>query len=1157
MNKPLLNRVFNLLVPSVFLLPVYANATVAQTPLFVNTAIAPNIFFLVDDSGSMDWEILQSAGARTNYGFFRNWGDLDITPTPTERRDILEACAGYNVLYYDPNEIYTPWSGEDINGDAYGNQSITGARRNPFDPDEGVRDLTHDDNRDEPPGYMVWNDADGDGEFDVDECPDPGRPGFDYANQFVATVPGFDPVQVMTTAQQQNFANWYSYYRKREYVMKAAILSVIETSSARLGVATLQRNNEDGFAGFPIADVTTGTNRADIAGQVSRIFSDHGTPLRRKLAQTGEYFEGTTSTNLFGTEESSPILGANDGGTCQQNFAVLMSDGFWNGGDPNVGNADSGDTADGDLNDTVFDGGVYADQNTGVSNTLADVAMYYYERDLDTSLANEVPTSSVNSNNQQHLVTYTVAFGVNGSLAANPLPTDTTFNWPTPTPNNFTTIDDMRHAAWNGRGEFLSAASPSALIQAFTNAVASIAGRISSSSAVATNSARLYSGSKIYQARFETEFWSGELLAFNIDATTGDVGSVVWDAADLIPAEASRSIFTYNDDNNAGSKGVLFEHANLSSTHQALLSVAQVDYLRGDRSGEGGAFRTRASLLGDIVNANPLFSSGGDNFGLYLLERVSGFATYDDYLIGTTKPWQKGNRTDMIYAGVNDGMLHAFLGEGNTSPGCVAGSGSCEGEELFAYVPKAVYNNLPTLTDPNYTHRYYVDNGPEQGDAYIDWGDVDSPRWGTALVGTLGGGGKGIFALDISDPTNFNAQDVLWDLDDGDLSDLGYTYARPSIVKLPNNEWGVVFGNGYHSANHEPVLYIRSLEDGSEIATIKVGSAFRGSAANTNGLSTPKTIDTDGDSIVDTIYAGDLYGNMWKFDVSNANTNQWDVAYKDGNGANANSVPLFTACTADPCTSTNYQPITAKPSVDRAKSGGLMVLFGTGKFFETGDNLDTSKTHTFYGINDDGNVVSGRDDLQVQSITHEPNNADTNLDNDYRVTSRHTVNYTNKSGWYMDMFFDGNPDNTGASTDGLHNHPGERIIDEAILISGRVTFFTVIPQSSPCSFGGSTFDITVDVQTGSAIDFPTFDVNGDGVLDENDKIAIDIDGDGIVDDEVYASGRRSGIGIVRGRGIVSAGDNAFGYDSGSSGNIKKRRLAGDDEAGRQSWIQIK
>lgn len=1132
-------HIFHLLLPSALIFPTVSHATVAQSPLFVNTAIQPNIFFLVDDSGSMNWEVLKSSGAEALYPGLSNSGTVDITPTPSDQDEMLESCAGYNVLYYDPNETYSPWVGEDTNGDAYADQTITAARSNPYTT--GTTDLTDADGGGSLPGYFVWDDADGDGELDLDECPDPTRAGFDYATDFTTTAE-------MTAADQANFANWYTYYRKREYVMKAAMLAVVDSSTARLGVGTLWRNGS--FSGFPIDDVTSGTNREDLADEIALIDSSSGTPLRQRLEDAGKYFEGVADTSLFGVSEPSPILSAANGGSCQQNFTVLMSDGYWNQSAPSVGNADSGDTADGDNNDTAFDGGSYADQNTGRSNTLADVAMHYYERDLNTTLDNEVPTSPLDGNNQQHMVTYTVAFGVDGTLSDNPDPSDTSFNWPNVTSDTNTTVDDMRHAAWNGRGEFLSAESPSTLIQAFNNAVASIAGRTSSASSVATNSTRLESNSKIYQARFTSETWSGDLLAYSLNSLTGDIDSLVWQAAEKVPSEASRNIFTYNEDNAVGSRGVAFEHANLSAAHQALLTSAQVDYLRGDQSNEGSLYRSRTTVLGDIVNSDPLFS-GQDDFNYYVLELDSGLATYDDYLVDTDEDWKKGNRKDMIYVGANDGMLHGLLGEGNTATNCSLGSKLCEGEEVLAYVPKAVYSNLSALTSTGYSHQFYVDNSPIQGDAYIDWGGSQGEGWGTALVGTLGAGGKGVFALNISDPLNFSGEHVLWDLDDGDLSDLGYTFAKATVAKLENGEWAVIFGNGYHSANHEPVLYIRSLEDGSEIATFNTGSDHQGTAGSTNGLSTPIVVDTDGDRLGDTIYAGDLQGNMWKFDVSSSNDGQWDFAYKDGNGNNADPLPLFTACTADPCTTSNRQPITSKPQVISAESGGLLVLFGTGKYFEVGDNYDTSQTQTFYGINDDGAVVDGRDELQAQTIVDEQPVAETGFTHDVRVTSNYDVDYTTKEGWYLDFYYDETP------ADSAHDHPGERMVADPLVRNGRVIFPTLIPETDPCSFGGTGYLMEIDAQTGSRLTVSPFDNNGDGNINDSDWVQIDTDGDGVKDTWVPVSGKKSGVGIIKTPGVISTGDNELKYTSGSSGDIEVTVESSGDKLGRQSWIQIK
>ena len=1140
-------KTFSFILPSLLIIPSTASAVIADAPLFVNTAVQPNIFFMVDDSGSMDWEVLKSDGTQTDYsntGTFPNSGNVDITPTPTDQDEMLESCAGYNVLYYDPNQTYTPWAGSDSGGNAYANQSITAARNNPYSS-TGTVNLTTADGGGSLPGYFTWNDADSDGVFDLDECPDPTRVGFDYDAQFITTAE-------MTAAQQINFANWYSYYRKREYVMKAALLSIVGSSFARLGISTLWRNGGNGLS---VSDITAGTNRTSMQTAIATINSSGGTPLRSKLAQVGSYFEGTTSTNLFGSAATTPILNSINGGSCQQNFAVLMSDGYWNGGtSPGVGNADSGDTSDGDLNDSVYDGGSYSDQNTGQANTLADVAMHYYERDLDTLLDNDVPTSPLDGNNTQHLVTYTVAFGVNGSLTANPLPADTSFNWPNVTSNTASTVDDIRHAAWNGRGEFLSADSPSTLIQAFSNAIASIAGRTSSASSVATNSTRLQTNSKIYQARFTTTEWNGDILAYNINSTTGDVSSLAWNAADVVPSEANRKIYMST---GVADSGVEFKWSSASSALSSIgLDENQVNYLRGDQSNEGSLYRSRSSVLGDVVNSDPIYSEQED-FDYYSLETVSGAATYDDYLTGSAAT-EKGSRTGMIYVGANDGLLHGLLGEGIISNTCNPNTQDCEGEEIFAYSPKGVHSNLSSLTATNYSHRFFVDNTAAQGDAYINFDGTASDttgRWGTALVGTLGAGGKGVFALDISDPMNFTASDVLWDIDstDTNFTDLGYTFAKASIVKLKsdnstnNNDWGVIVGNGYGSTNGKAVLYVIGLRTGELIWKKEVDTS------GGNGLSTPIAVDTDSDSIADTVYAGDLKGNMWKFDISDADVADWEVANETGNGNNAQKVPLFTACTADPCTGTNYQPITSKPQVITAKSGGLLVLFGTGKYFETGDNTDTSQIQSFYSVLDDKtkDPVSGRGDLLPQTIIAEFTAAETGLDFNTRVTTDTDINFSSYSGWYLDLFFDQNP------ADSTNDHPGERVVADPIVRNGRVIFPTLIPEVSPCSFGGTSYLMEIDAQSGSRLDVSPFDLNGDGVIDQNDWVMIDTDGDGVKDTKVPVSGKQSGVGIIKTPGVISTGGNELKYTSGSSGDIEVTTESSGDKLGRQSWIQIR
>lgn len=1101
-------------------------AEVAQQPLFLQVQVKPNIFFLVDDSGSMDWEVLKRTGVNNHYSGNRNSGSLDITPNRSNKREQLESCAGYNVLYYNPSVSYAPWLGSDNSGSTYSNASISSARTNPYYSGSGTVNLTRTDGSNDPSGYIPWNDADGDGEFDLGECGDNtdyngdgDRDGYDMHRNFV-------PVSSMSAAQKTNFANWYSYYRKREYVAKSALITLVNDASERMGLATLHRNNS---VGFPVADMAVDADKERLLTQIEKIDSSGGTPLRTKHQQVGQYFESGSPSSLFGSSKSSPILSEALGGSCQQNFAIVMSDGYWNGSAPSVGNADSGGA--GDSNNTEFDGGSHADT---ASNTLADVAMHYYERDLKPGLENKVRTDDPNVTARQHLETYTVAFGIKGTLNSGPTDRDTPFNWPTPSRNSATTIDDMQHAAWNGRGDFLSASSPQELVASLAAALKDIAGKTASASSVATNSTRLDTNSKVYQARFSSNDWSGGLVAFDIavDSSTGVVKyTEAWNSGDRVPAHGSRDIYTSTGSLRGGTE---FKHANLSTAQQGQISATELDYIRGNRAYEGATsgtiYRTRGGVFGDVVNSDPLYTGYG-NHKYYNVEPASN-PSYYKYLTGTGST-QKGNRTQVIFVGANDGMLHALLGKGNSSSSCTVGSKLCEGEELFAYIPKAVIPELPKLTDPDYVHQYYVDGSPKHGDAYINF-DGSGKRWGTALVGTLAGGGKGVFALDISNPGNFTDTDVLWDLDVTDLPRLGYTFSQPSIGRMANGKWVAVIGNGYQSVDHEAVLYILDLETGSVIKEFRTG-AF-GSAGSTNGLSTPRMADFDGDKIIDAIYAGDLQGNMWKFDVSSSSASSWNVAFS--------GKPLFTACNSSSCTGSDYQPITMQPVVIMGDHGKPIVLFGTGKYFEKGDNTDLSQIQTFYGIQDDKvTPVSSRSKLVEQNIIQELSASAANLKNSIRTTTTNQVKYPVQKGWFMDF------DSTA--------FPGERMVAEPLARNGRIIFATLVPEADPCSFGGTSWIMEVYAQSGSRLDVSPFDYNEDGKLTVGGD-GIDTDGDG--DPDTLGSGIQSSVGIVKTPGVIvlpGEGSKEIKVAAGSTGGIIGIIESGDGNDARQSWRQLK
>ncbi|WP_158584096.1 pilus assembly protein [Salinibius halmophilus] len=1101
-----------------------ALADMAQEPLFLGSAVKPNIFFLVDDSGSMDWEILKSDGALAvpSYSGYANSGSFDRTPTPSDTREALESCAGYNVLYYDPTKTYEPWAGVDKNGQPYANQVITGARNNPYDPDEGVTNLTQHDGSQGVPGYFVWTD-DGDGVFERGECPEPGRAGYDHKADFVTTTSVYGSSNIMSAMEMQNFANWFTYYRKREYVAKAALLKIIAESDARLGLATLHRNSS---VGYPVQDMTIDNHRAELMAQVASISSNGGTPLRTRLNWVGQYFEDRRPSNLFGRSVGTPILSEDLGGTCQQNFSVVMSDGYWNGSSPGIGNADSGTS--GDNYKTRFDGGSYADL---YSNTLADVAMHYYERDLAPNLANNVPVNPADDNSAQHLVTYTVAFGVNGTLDISPQDPSASFNWPQPVANEQSTIDDLRHAAWNGRGEFLNASDPSALSDAFSRTIASIEGRVSSSASVAANTTQLSTNSRLFQARFDSSNWSGQLLAYPVNQFTGKPEDAIWDAAERMPQWDERTVVTSHNNN-----GIRFSWSQLTDAQRLSLNVNPVSgnydgqgesrlrYLLGDATFEGSRYPTRKpngaqGNLGDIVHSNPFYIAPSAQFGYQQLTGEG--ASYASYVANK----RAGSEPAMIYVGANDGMLHAFNASG-TEENCTLGTGGCAGEELFAFIPKAVFGQLNALTQINGRHRYFVDGSPVVSDAYV------SGSWRTALVGTLGAGGKGLFALDVSEPSKFGTSDVFWDLSAADFSqdtsgrsDLGYILGEATIVRLANGKFAAITGNGVNSDSGRALLYIIPLDDPSKMITIDTGV---GSTTAPNGLSSPLAIDTNGDRIADTVYAGDLRGHMWEFDLSASSTDEWVVA----NGGNA----LFRACRNNNCNSP--QPITSKPQAVR-HNGGIMVVFGTGKYYENNDSqVDANDYHSFYAIYDDGNAVAGRNNLLEQRIIAELASSE---GRNARVTTSSTLDLAVHDGWYIDFR--------------QPSSPGERIVVEPVVRFNRVIFPTLVPNNNPCAFGGTSWLMELDIRSGSRLPESVLDTNQDGVVNDDDRVVIN-EGQ---DDEapVVASGVQSQNNIIGRPAIIADDTQEYKQFSGSTGNIET--IAEDSEAkfGRQSWIQLR
>ena len=612
----------------------------ADSPLFMANTVQPNIFFMMDDSGSMGWEVLKTPRAvalRTGWSY-PNSGNIDITPN--NRAERLELCKSYNALAFVPGREYPAWKGLDSTGNPYPVMTnLAAVRSNPYNT--GTVNLTNTNYI----AYFPWTDTNSDGEYNIGECNSNN-------NSFGITIAS------LSATDKENYANWYAYYRKRDYVMKFALGEVITQSKHRMGLGTLWNRNN---VGTPIQDVddisapvnaTAVTNKRALLRNVGRITPGNSTPLRRKLQDVGEYYDGTSNSALFGGtynysdtfSSRSPILNVAKGGECQQNFTFVMTDGDWNGGtpSPSLGNVDnSAPPVTITTNySTPPTAGLFAD---AYSNTLADVAMFYYRKDLAPPLAGLVPKnlSGTNQdlNTEQHLVTYTVTFGLRGEIGetfAGDDPTVGAFpGWPNPFTGTTTQrikrrVDDVWHAAFNGRGLYLNAGDPDELIKKFGDVLKNIDARLGSAAGVSVTSGTVSASSRIYQTKFTSGDWAGQLLAFKfVTDTTGPtpvttivdandfVGGSTNDARIAMEAQIIKGTnFTDPDDTDArtiltynGTKGIPFRYYSASGLGADTMTATQVttlvngdvtsgglpdnamaerrvNYLRGDHSNE-------------------------------------------------------------------------------------------------------------------------------------------------------------------------------------------------------------------------------------------------------------------------------------------------------------------------------------------------------------------------------------------------------------------------------------------------------------------------------------------------------------------------------------------------------------------------------------------
>lgn len=915
--------------------------------------------------------------------------------------------------------------------------------------------------------------------------------------------------------EMTNYANWWAYYHTRMQMTKSAASLAFAslTTSYRLGFMTI--NNTNGRDFLNVLDITTesGGQKSQWYDKLTAATPSGTTPLKRALSTAGRYYAGKLrGTTVNGVTGTDPMQYA-----CQRNYTLMSTDGYWN---ESTTPANINNSAIGDVDGASGVARPYFD-GTATSNTLADIAQYYYTTDIRSSIfgnANNAAGVDVSNNDTrngpQRMLTYTIGLGVSGYMQYQPdyqtagsgdyfdvLNGNTAdgtrcrwqasgaCNWPVPLNNTLTGVDDLWHAAVNGRGTYYSAGDPVALKDGIANFLNNVDAQNSAGAAVTPSTANVTSADNyLFDSSFWSVQWFGELARYTIDPATGIPGTVPdWSQSGTASttsatpptplldsvAYASRKIYTYDP---AGATGTLipFDWASLSATTKdyfrvaALGSLSQmcgsgsncvpvaqqinsttagtdtgigginlVNYLRGDRSNEGAAggkyYFKRAHVLGDIVGSQTAYV------------KRSTF-NYSDTGYAAFKAANE-SRQGMVYVGANDGMLHAFNAD--------------NGAESWAYVPSMLLPKLYQLVDKNYgaDHSYFVNGSPQQGEVYFD------DAWHTILVGGLAAGGRGYYALDVTTP---NTPKVLWEFT-SDTSkgapyisdaDLGYTYGIPIVSKLSDGTWVVIVSSGYNNVspgNGGGYLWVLNAKTGAIIKKIATGVGSATAVVAGSGCTAAPCpsgmarISAWMDNVnlnnkLSQVYSGDLFGNVWRFDLSNLT-------------ATGGTAPVQLLATLRDATN-NAQPITSWVELGFVNNNHV-VYVGTGSYLGVTD-IGSTQVQSIYAIKDPlttstatgglyGSPRAGACSATAKTACFMKQAfTDTNGSRTVASTMSYGTNVGAMNGWFIDL-----------------PNTGERINTDSTLQLGMLVFVSNIPNNSnACGTGGSAYLNYLDYKTG-------------------------------------------------------------------------------------------
>lgn len=1118
--------------------------TIPSSPLSATRSVAPNIMYILDDSGSMMWDIMPDDGVIAGFhGFLfplpqNTYGDglyytqnslagawiqsysgiyLAIPDfSDTNIYSVYLRSSKNNFSFYNPEKNYEPW--KDSSGLYYGVESpLTSADPkkaywNPADKLKGYIDLTvAQSTNNSSQRYVHWVSAsvsnylnaaanrvvttrdsatyypitfyvyDG---GDVNLISSYTRYQIRGSTAYKKKLPSGSETTVSnfswgggrTVAQETvNFANWFQYYRSRVLAAKASTsLAFADLGSEyRIGFATINsRGSSSGEMAVPKSGNFSSTNRIDFFNKLLSIpIHPRGTPLRGALAWSGDNYKN----NYW-----------QDSVSCRRSFSILTTDGYWNG-------------------DTDYDAynkfdnvekGMGAPYEDTYLNTLADVAMYYWKMDLST-LANNVLATKNNPQTQQHMTMFGLSLGPRGTLNPEldlPALRAGTKLWPDPTASNPNKIDDLWHAAINSRGQFVAASDPDQFRKGLVDALNEITQMSGSQSAGGTSAATYGPGTQYFQTAFDSQNWTGDLLSFDLIL---DGKSVIpktvktWSAAEKLQSDqvggVDRKIILGGGIAGASAIPFRWTTSNQTMLSNNGLTSSLLAYVRGSGSNEGlasGQYRPRKTRLGDIVGSSPVFV-GAPSVNL---------SAYKD-------------RKKMVYVGANDGMLHGF--------------DSTDGSEVFSYIPSLLLPKLKNLADQNYAdnHQYFVDGKISIAEAR----DHSGNAWGTYLSGSLGRGGESLFLLNVTDPASVSENKasslVTWEFSKTNDSSLGVLHeSEPKIVRLNDDKDYVLAPNGYNSSTGNSALFILPVR--SSISNWILGNNYYRLTADSgknNGLSAITPYDFNYDGKVDLVYAGDLKGNVWKFDLTSSKPAEWKVSISGASlfqalGPNGKPQPIVSAPTVSPHPDVNYRPLSAT-----ANNTGLMVFVGTGRYLDSCDKaggtcINEDAVQSVYGLWDYGGRVCNRKELLRQRMNDIVLKDAGGNSISYRYMTNNALTYPDKGVFASACGTDLNPrtavftvKSDGYTQDKSFSFPsfslsdldrekisqywlgwyfdlpksGERVVSYLDYYKKRVEIQTYIPaavSSDPCVIGNDGgYLLRVNFQNGGIFTKPRFD----------------------------------------------------------------------------------